>query len=183
MDRHMATEMENNLTPKESALVSFNPGNATLIEMRKDSARFPRLKSMPEEQAKFEMSKIVSQAFLYRGQVADMNTIQFVSSALVNELLEDRQYGASNLSLAEIQVIVKRAVLGGTDMFGISVASLYKVIMDYVKGEGHNIEKQIADARRKSDEQKLKNSIIAPMLQAYSGQLIKNQKSIKNEKV
>ena len=98
-------------------IANYNPGQATLLEMRADATRFPRIKTMPREQAVFEMSKIVSQAFLYRGQAADVTTIQFISSSLVDELLEDDKYGAGYLSLAEIQVIVKRAVLGGSEMF------------------------------------------------------------------
>lgn len=169
--------MENSLTTQNSALVNYNPGNATLLDMRADSTRFPRLKSVSREQASFEMAKIVSQAFLYRGQAADQTNIQFISSALVDELLQDRQFGAANISFAEIQVVVKRAVLGGSEMFGVSVASLYKVIMEYVKGEGHNIEKEISEKRKQVEEKRLKDSIIAPMLQAYSGKLIKNDKT------
>ena len=101
-------------------LVNYNPGTASLMEMRADPNRFPRLKSMTREQAVMGMAKIVSQAFLYRGQAADPTNIQFISSTLVQELLDDDTYGACYLSLAEIQVIVKRAVLGGTEMFGIS---------------------------------------------------------------
>ena len=168
--------MENSLTTQNSALVNYNPGNATLLDMRADSTRFPRLKSVSREQAVFEMAKIVSQAFLYRGQAADQTNIQFISTALVDELLQDRQFGASNISFAEIQVVVKRAVLGGSEMFGISVASLYKVIMEFVKGEGHNNEKQVADMRRHREEKSLKDSIIAPMLQAYSGQFNREHK-------
>ena len=77
-----------------TALVNYNPGNASLLEMRADSDRFPRIKTMPREQAVLGMSKIVSQAFLYRGQAADPTNIQFISSALVNELLEDDKNGA-----------------------------------------------------------------------------------------
>ena len=157
-------------------IASYNPGQASLLEMRADATRFPRLKSVPREQAVFEMSKIVSQAFLYRGQAADLTNIQFISSALVDELLEDDKYGAGYLSLAEIQVIVKRAVLGGSEMFGISVASLYKVIMEFVKGEGHLNQQKIREARRKEEEKRLLASGLTPMLRAFTGEFVKNHK-------
>lgn len=159
-----------------NALTVMNPDKARLMDMRSDPTRFPRLKSVSKEEAYYEMNRIVSQAFLYRGQEVETNRIQFISSALVDELLDDRQFGASNISFAEIQVVVKRAVLGGTEMFGVSVASLYKVIMDYIKGEGHDIELQLKEAKRRADEKSLKDSIIAPMLQSYSDKFTKEHK-------
>lgn len=168
--------MSNEMTTQSSALVNYNPGKATLLEMRGDPTRFPRIKTLPREQAVFGMSKIVSQAFLYRGQAADPTNIQFISSALVNELLEN-DYGVANLSLAEIQVVVKRAVLGGSEMFGISVASLYKVILEFAKGEGHLNQKQIQERKEREQEQAFRESGLHPMLQAATGEFIRNHKS------
>ena len=158
-------------------IVNYNPGRASLLEMRADATMFPRIKTMPREQLVFEMSKIVSQAFLYRGQAADITNIQFISSALVDDLLEEDKYGAGYLSLAEIQVVVKRAVLGGSEMFGISVASLYKVIMEFVKGEGHRNQQQVLEQRQKETERILKEPALAPILQAYTGESIRNHKN------
>ena len=166
--------MANEMTTTHPALVNYNPGKASLMEMRQNPSRFPRLKSFSREQAVFEMSKIVSQAFLYRGQAADPTNIQFISSALVTELMDEDRYKASNLSFAEIQVVVKRAVLGGSEMFGISVSSLYKVIMDYVKGEGHTIQQRI-DAIRRTQEI-CGESGVSARLQAATGEFIKNNK-------
>ena len=157
-------------------IANYNPGQASLLEMRADATRFPRIKTMPREQVVFEMSKIVTQAFLYRGQAADLTNIQFISSALVDELLEDDKYGAGYLALAEIQVVVKRAVLGGSEMFGISVASLDKVLMEFVKGEGHRNQQQVLEQRKKETERILKESALAPMLKAYAGEFIRNNK-------
>lgn len=153
-----------------TALVNYNPGNASLLEMRADSDRFPRIKTMPREQAVLGMSKIVTQAFLYRGQAADPTNIQFISTALVQEILEDNN-GAYNLSLAEIQVIVKRAVLN-TDMMGINVSSLYKVIIAFVKGEGRENQSRVDALRRVKP-----NSPGMAMLQAATGDFIRNHKT------
>ena len=157
-------------------IANYNPGQASLLEMRADATRFPRIKTMSREQAVSGLIRIVSQAFLYRGQAADPVNVQFISNALLNELLEDDKYGAGYLSLAEIQVIVKRAVLGGSEMFGISVASLYKVIMEFVKGEGHRNQQQVLEQRKKETERILKESALAPMLKAYAGEFIRNNK-------
>ena len=157
-------------------IANYNPGQASLLEMRADATRFPRINTMSREQAVSGLIRIVSQAFLYRGQAADPVNVQFISNALLNELLDDDKYGAGYLSLAEIQVVVKRAVLGGSEMFGISVASLYKVIMEFVKGEGHRNQQQVLEQRRKEAERILKESALAPMLKAYTGEFIRNNK-------
>lgn len=157
-------------------IANYNPGQASLLEMRADATRFPRINKMSREQAVSGLIRIVSQAFLYRGQAADPVNVQFISNALLNELLDDDKYGAGYLSLAEIQVIVKRAVLGGSEMFGISVASLYKVIMEFVKGEGHRNQQQVLEQRKKETERILKESALAPMLKAYTGEFIRNNK-------
>ena len=157
-------------------IANYNPGQASLLEMRADATRFPRINTMSREQAVSGLIRIVSQAFLYRGQAADPVNVQLISNALLNELLDDDKYGAGYLSLAEIQVIVKRAVLGGSEMFGISVASLYKVIMEFVKGEGHRNQQQVLEQRKKETERILKESALAPMLKAYTGEFIRNNK-------
>lgn len=153
----------------ENAIVNFNPGNATLLEMRADSKRFPRLYTIPRERAVYEMSKIVMQAFLYRGQAADSTTINFIASSLVDEIIANNPYGAASISFAELQVIVKRAVLK-EEMFGISVSSLYKVVADFAKGEG-TLNQQQVDAKNKKN-----NDNQPPILQAYTGEFLRNNK-------
>ena len=141
-----------------------------------DEKRFPRIGAFTREQAVFEMSKIVSQAFLYKGQAADPNNIQFISCSLVDELQADLDnLGTKHISFGEISRVVKRAVLQD-EMYGISVASLYKVIIEYVKGEGHKLQQEVLERKRKSEQEQIKNSVIAPMLQAYAGQLLKHSK-------
>lgn len=148
----------------------------SLLDIRKDAKRFPRLHTYPREQAVAEMSKIVSQAFLYKGQAADPTNIQFISGSLVDELQADLdRLGTRFLSFAEISRIVKRAVLQD-EMYGVSVASLYKVIAEYVKGEGLKLQQQVKEEQNKVQHEYIKNSVVAPMLQAYAGQLLKNSK-------
>ena len=148
----------------------------SLLDIRKDAKRFPRLHTYSREQAVTEMSKIVSQAFLYKGQAADSTNIQFISCSLVDELQADLdRLGTRFLSFAEISRIVKRAVLQD-EMYGISVASLYKVIVEYVKGEGLKLQQQVKEEQNKVQHEYIKNSVVAPMLQAYAGQLLKNSK-------
>ena len=167
MNRHMEEGRQ-----MSNEIVNYNPGQASLLDMRADASRFPRIKNMPIEQVKEGLSRIVSQAFLYRGQAADPTNIQFISSSLAEELLEEKRFGAAYLSLAEIQVVVKRAVLS-TDMFGVSVASLYRVIIDYAKGEGHTNQMIVWSRVKSSPSAK---SAVSAMLQAETGKFINNHK-------
>lgn len=168
--------MNNEITITNGQLMTPASNQVSLLEMRMDEKRFPRIGAFPREQAVFEMSKIVSQAFLYKGQAADPKNIQFISCALVDELQSDLdKLGTRHISFAEISRVVKRAVLQD-DMYGISVASLYKVIIEYIKGEGHRLQQEVSERKRKSEQEQIKNSVIAPMLQAYAGELLKHSK-------
>lgn len=168
--------MNNEMTTTSSQLMTPASNQVSLLEMRMDEKRFPRIGAFPREQAVFEMSKIVSQAFLYKGQAVDPKNIQFISCALVDELQSDLdRLGTKHISFGEISRVVKRAVLQD-DMYGISVASLYKVIIEYIKGEGHRLQQEVSERKRKSEQEQIKNSVIAPMLQAYAGELLKHSK-------
>ena len=136
--------MNNKIATTNPAPVNYNPHQATLEQMRFDPVTFPRLKAIPREQAVFDMVKIVSQAFLYRGQAADPTNIQFIASSLVNEFLEDKNsfLACGDLSLAEIHSVIKSAVLG-SDMFGISVSSLYRIVKEYIRGEGRSHQERV----------------------------------------
>ena len=168
--------MNNEMTTTSSQLMTSASSQASLLDMRADAKRFPRIGTFSREQAVLEMSKIVSQAFLYKGQAADPTNIQFISCSLVDELQADLdKLGTRNISFAEISRIVKRSVLQD-EMYGVSVASLYKVIVEYVKGEGLKLQQQVKEEQNKVQQEYIKNSVVAPMLQAYAGQLLKNSK-------
>jgi len=146
----------------------------SLLEIRMDSKTYPRLCRYNRDEAVFNMTKIVNQAFLYRGQTADPSVVTFVSSSLVDELLQETKWGAKYLSFEEISRIIKKSVL--EDDIYISVSSLYKVIIEFCKGEGTRIQQEATELKRKQDEDSLRNSVVAPMLQAYTGQFIKEHK-------
>ena len=146
----------------------------SLLDIRMDSKRYPRICRIPKDEATKAMVKIVSQAFLYRGQTADPNIIGFTASALVDELLQEEKYRAKFLSMEEIAIVIRKAVLE-TDIY-ISVSSLYKAVIEYCKGEGTRLQNEASKIRRQKEEDTLRQSVIAPMLQAYTGELIKNTK-------
>lgn len=159
--------MSNDLTTTSRQLMTPASSQATLLEMRKDSTKYPRVGSVTREIAIAEMTKIVSQAFLYKGQTADQTNIQFIACALVDELQSDLDHlGTKYISFAEISRIVKRSILQD-EMYGISVASLYKVIINYIKGEGHRLDKE-----SKTNT----NPVMMPMIDAYAGAMVKKAK-------
>jgi hypothetical protein len=107
--------------------IATTTGNkATLVEIRTDNKRFPRLHTYRREDAVSQMNMIIMMAFQYRGQQADLQTIIQMSSSLI-EILNDDEYGIGTryLSFEEIKRVVKKAALGqGKEMYGISVSSL-----------------------------------------------------------
>ena len=157
-----------------SDLITTNGKQPTALEIRMDSKTYPRLCRYNRDDANKAMVKIVSQAFLYRGQTADPSVISFTASSLVEELMQEEKWGAKYLSMEEISRIVKKAVLEG-DIF-ICTASLYKAVIEYCKGEGTRIQQEADALKRKQDEESLRNSVVAPMLQAYTGAFIKEHK-------
>lgn len=157
--------MSNDLT-----ILSNTFANVTLLEMRQDSQRFPRVGNVPREVAVQEMTKIVTQAFLYKGMNADVQSIQFISVSLVDELRNDLDHmGTKNISFAEVSRIIKRAILQD-EIYGISVATLYKVIMDYIKGEGHILQQKVKDSKKDQMDKSMD-----AMVSVYAAQMIKKK--------
>ena len=151
-------------------------GQVTLLDARSDEKRFPRLHTYTREQAVQKMATIVTKAFLYRGQTAESNNIHFISSTLVEELIADNdRIGSRYITFFEIDRAVKKAVLS-TEMYTISVASLYKIISEYIKGEGHRLSQEVRKRREQRELEEMKRASTAPMLQSYAGALLKNTK-------
>lgn len=146
---------------------------SSLVEIRTDDKRFPRLYKYSREEAVNQMNMIIMMAFQFRGQQADAMTIFQMSSSLIDILNED-EYGIGTrfLSFEEIKRVIKKAALGqGREMYGISVSSLFQALADYCKGEGRSADieaKEIA-SKRKS----LRDSIIAPMVDSMAELMIK----------
>lgn len=136
-------------------------GQATLVDIRTDNKKFPRLHSYKREEAIGQMNIIILMAFQFRGQSADVSTITQMSASLIDILLED-EYGIGTkfLSFEEIKRVVRKAVLGqGKEMFGISVSSIFQALADYCKGEGKEADKRAKEIAFKQRE--IKSSILA----------------------
>lgn len=158
-----------------NSITIFNPSaEVTFREMRSDPVRFPRLGAVPKEEAIYHVSKIVNDAFMYLGRAAEAGNVYYISKHLVEELLADEENLHTRLvSFAEIAKTIKRKIMT-QEVYALSVSSLYRMVMDYVRTEGSMIQEELdreALARRKEE---MRNSIIAPMLKTYAGKLIEN---------
>ena len=172
----MRNELVNNgRSPQNEVMVS---GSVSVVQMRMDQRTYPRLKNVPYETAIKELVKIVGNAFMFSGRNATEHDVAFIATNLYQELMSDEQnLGMMNISLAEIGRCVKKAIFGqGKEMFGISVASLYIIIADYCKGEGHMAEKQIEEMSKVRRMQELKASSVGALIDSYAGQMVKSNR-------
>ena len=148
--------------------MTTQPEKATLVDIRTDNKRFPRLYTYKREDAIAQMNMVIMMAFQFRGQQADVQTIMQMSATLI-EILNEDDYGIGTkyLTMEEIKRVVKRAALGqGKEMYGISVSSLFQALADYCRGEGRMADQQAKEVVAKRRD--LKNSIIAPMIESMA---------------
>ena len=141
---------------------------ATLVDIRTDNKRFPRLYTYKREDAIAQMNMVIMMAFQFRGQQADVQTIMQMSATLI-EILNEDEYGIGTkyLTFEEIKRVIKRAALGqGKEMYGISVSSLFQALADYCRGEGRMADQQAKEVVAKRRD--LKNSIIASMIESMA---------------
>lgn len=154
-------------------LTTIPAEKATLVDIRTDNRRFPRLHSYQREEAIMQMNMIIMMAFQFRGQQADAQTIIQMSSSLIDILNEDEYgIGTKYLSFEEIKRVVRKAALGqGKEMYGISVSSLFQALADYCKGEGNMAQKQATEIA--AHQRETKDAIMASMIQGYSEKMLK----------
>lgn len=156
-------------------IVKFSPEKASLVDIRTDSKKFPRLYTYSREDAVNQMNIILLMAFQYRGQQADTQTVIQISHSLIELLLEDEyNIGTKYLSFEEIKRVVRKAALGmGKEMFGISVSSVFQALAEYCKGEGKAADQ--AAKEQFSRQQELRRSIVASMIEGYAESMITNK--------
>ena len=156
-----------------SNIVPFSPSADSLVDIRMDTQRYPRIKALPQPVAIDRLGAVVAMAFNYTGREYSPELIAAVASALYAELMaDDLGVGTANITIEEAGRAVRRAVLGETEMYGINVSSLYKVICAYATGEGHDAQVTANNRHRKLREAQLKASAAGAMLQVYSGKLL-----------
>ena len=142
--------MSNELTTQAyNNLVAYNP-KTSLVEVRLNPDQYRRIGTTNESQAFVLLKEIVVSAYLYRGQPADEEMVNFTTAHLLPALTDpNNEYGTQHLSWFEIARAIKRGVLGlSKEMYGISVSSLYAAIIDYIKKEGLEADRKARELRR-----------------------------------
>lgn len=141
----------------------------SLEEIRRDSQRFPRLKDIPEQEACAQLQPILLKAFMYRGQNVTEEALAFMASALRDELMRDEDcVGLQNITIEEIRREVRAASLGNRgELYGISVASLYRVLVAYAAGAGAQAEENVRKARKAELEEAVEKGPIGSIFMRY----------------
>ena len=94
--------MSNELTTQAyNNLVAYNP-KTSLVEVRLNPDKYPRIGKTNESQAFVLMKEIVVSAYMYRGQQADEEMVNFTTANLLAELTDpNNEYGTQHLSWFE----------------------------------------------------------------------------------
>ena len=149
-------------------------GEELLLAARLDGKTYPRLSHYTRPEAVAQMKPIVMMAYNYRGQNMAPDTVEVVSSALVDELLRN-EYGTASISFAEIREVIRREVLLAENFY-ISVASLYRVIITYAKGQGTELQRKAAKIAQDRTQAEMRKSVVGTIVSAYAGEFLLNQK-------
>lgn len=145
-----------------------------LVIARSDKAKHPRIEAIPFQEAASKMAAIVMQSLLYRGQRTDGVNVEYIASALVQEIVQEPSLGLRYLTFDEIRYAIRKAVLY-EDAY-ICVSSLFRAVVNYARNEGTEIQKEVNEAARKSDIESLKSSVFNTMTSAYAGAMLNNNK-------
>lgn len=149
----------------------------TLVDIRMDSNRFPRVKNLTGQSALVRLEQVVLMAYTYTGRPAPEDRCRMVAAALYSELMEDKKgIGTANITIEEVAHAVKTAILESDGDIYINIAFLYKAVCNYALGEGHEAQESANNRRRAEREKALKASAPGAMLESYAGQLLTHTK-------
>lgn len=142
---------------------------ATLVEIRENPQRFPRIGAYPEAQALRELQGCILKACALRGQAPTSETIAFMANALREELLRDEEgLGLRNLSMEELRREIRAAALGNRgELYGVNVASLFQVLCTYAKEEGARAAREAYERRQKEIRDAQENGPISSTFNKY----------------
>lgn len=145
------------ITPEALAVVM--PTAVSFVDMRRDAVKYPRIAAVPQAVAVQALEKIVFRAFFANAsaQLRDADAadrVTMIAAELYDLLANDYEgIGTRLLSFAEIARVVRVAsVTISREMYGVSVAGLYKAVADYCHGAGREASK-IVRAERWNDQQ------------------------------
>ena len=156
----------------------IEPQGVTLVDIRLDSTRFPRLKNLHAQSAMGSLEQVILLAYSYTGRPAPEDRCNMVAAALYNELLADKKgIGTGNITIPEIAHAVKTAILEATEDVYINIAFLYKAVCRYALGEGHEAQESANRRRAAERQQALEKTPAGAMLTAYAGAMLQQTKN------
>lgn len=160
----------------ELAIYTEN-ARASLMEIRADNVRFPRLHAYSHENAIESMLYCVLKAYNLFGIEADRLAAGNLAIELYNELMADTEgLKTYNLSFEEIMRAIKKAAMGGSvEFYGkISFHFLYRAIMHYVKGEGLQANQQMI-RQREAHKMKVVNDATSLIIAPHARRMIEKK--------
>lgn len=160
----------NELTIQEQPAIS-------LVEIRADDKRFPRLHSYPQETAIKMMSMCVLRAAKYYDAELTMESVNQIAFDLYTELMGDVEgLRTQNITFEEILRSIRKAATGqSVEYYGkVSFHFLYKVIMHYIRNEVMTANQQMLRLAE-TNRQQLYTSKTALLTGGYARQMITNK--------
>ena len=166
------------ITINQASLIASDSQNATPLEIRRDPARFPRIKQYRPDALLNEMKKNILMVYQYRGQKpSNAQEVEMMARSLTAELMADELgYDTKELAMEDIRRALRRAGLRqGADMYGINVGSLYNAILDYRKSEVEDARQQLLSERRSSEKVGSPTEVILQKYAAMMAQAAKER--------
>lgn len=159
---------------RSNALTTQTQTAPTLVEIRCDKLRFPRLVSVPRDIAEGQIRECIMQGALLRGQEMKPESLRFAASALLDELLRDEEdFGLKYITIEEIRREIRAAALGSRgELYGLNVASIYRVLRDYALGAGNEAEREAKRRARATIDKALAETPVGVAITAGTGKLL-----------
>ena len=157
------------VTQQRAAQIALKSQSADLVEIRRDSTTFPRIKSYDTFTLLLEMKALILMVYQYRGQKPEnANEIEMMARSLCAELLAaDFGDDCKELTIEEIRRALRKSALGkGKEMYGINVKSLYDAIADSRNGDIETARQQVLSERKQ--EQKSGYMTIERVIECYA---------------
>ncbi len=146
----------------------------SLLDIRSDESRYPRLKTYRRDDAIREMTKIVYAVLLYQGRTLSSEDIKVHASNAVDVILSDPAgVGSPEITFEEIsRALIKRASI---EDFWISGATINQTITQYCKTDGNKARIDAINQRRQIAQPGPKTTISA-LLEEFSKEMVNNNK-------
>jgi hypothetical protein len=152
----------NSAIPSGQQMLTESVG-VDLVEVRANPTRFPRICNTLREESLGRLCNLVIGCCTLKGQTMPEEDVKLTAVCLLNALLTQNDYGTRSLSWVEIAHAIMVGALTA-DMYGrISAETLYKAIINYIKGEGHEADRK-AKARRQRPAEAIPDTAIEALV-------------------